>query len=164
MRQDRFLTGILIFIGLLVILAVSLFFIRQRGQQSYGPEDTPDGVVRNYILALQKEDYPRAYTYLAENVAQGSERGFSLGIASNAETITLTAIEIGSTRRISADSATVSLDIVQNQDSLFSNAYRQSQIATLTRENGKWKIVAMPYPFWSFDLQPAAPDKVVPTP
>jgi len=65
MKQDRFLLGILIFIGLLVIAALALFFIRQ-DSQVYVADDTPEGVTRNYALALQKQDFQRAYDYLAE--------------------------------------------------------------------------------------------------
>src|SRR5512147_1868933 len=38
MKQDRFLTGILIFIGILVLAAVGLFFLRNKAP-AYGPED-----------------------------------------------------------------------------------------------------------------------------
>ena len=66
MKQDRFLVGILIFIGVLVVVALALFFIRQ-DNQVYVADDTPDNIVRNYALALQKQDFQRAYTYLADN-------------------------------------------------------------------------------------------------
>ena len=59
MKQDRFLIVILGFILFLVVIAVGLFFIRQE-PQTYGPEDSPEGVVRNFVLALQADDYSRA--------------------------------------------------------------------------------------------------------
>ncbi len=65
MKEDRFLTGILIGMAVLVVAAVALFFVR-REAQTYGPETDPAGVARNYVLALQKQDYERAYTYLAD--------------------------------------------------------------------------------------------------
>ena len=68
MRGDRFLLAILIAIGVLVVLAVVLFYT-QGGINDYGLEDTPQGVLRNYILALEKGDYQRAYSYLHD--AQG---------------------------------------------------------------------------------------------
>ncbi|HEX7555256.1 MAG TPA: hypothetical protein VF338_01435, partial [Leptolinea sp.] len=65
MKQDRFLVGILIGIGVLVIVALSLFFIR-RGAFQYTDDTTPEGTIRNYMLALQKRDFEKAYSYLAE--------------------------------------------------------------------------------------------------
>jgi hypothetical protein len=64
-KQDRFLLAIIIAIGALVVVALGLFFLR-KGSQNYGPEDIPEGVVRNYILALHKQDYTRAYGYLKD--------------------------------------------------------------------------------------------------
>ncbi len=65
MKQDRFLMVILGVIGLLVVVALVLFFVRQ-GSQAYGAEDTPEGVIRNYVIAMQKGDLQKAYGYLAE--------------------------------------------------------------------------------------------------
>jgi hypothetical protein len=163
MRQDRFLSGILIFIGVLVLLAVSLFWIRQRGEQSYGPEDAPEGVVRNYVLALQKGDYPRAYSYLANLDGRPDSIQFQQSMSNNSRSIADSAIQIGATQTISAQESSVLLDIVQNQGGLFSNPYHQSQTASLVRQGTAWKIRNMPYPYWSFDI-PAAPVKPTLTP
>ena len=65
MKQDRFLIGILVGVAVLVVVAVGVFFLRQN-DQTYIAEDTPDGVVHNYVLAIQLGDYDRAYGYLAE--------------------------------------------------------------------------------------------------
>jgi hypothetical protein len=65
MRQDRFLTGILIGIAVLVIAALAVFFIRRDGQ-SYVSDDTPEGVVHNYVVSILNKDYEKAYGYLAD--------------------------------------------------------------------------------------------------
>jgi hypothetical protein len=65
MKQDRFLTGILIGIAVLVVVALAVFFIR-RDNQSYISEDSPEGVVHNYVLAVLNGDYQKAYGYLAD--------------------------------------------------------------------------------------------------
>src|SRR5512146_670980 len=65
MRQDRFLMGILIGIGVLIVAALVVFFTRQN-QASYVAENTPDGVVHNYVLAILNKDYQKAYGYLAD--------------------------------------------------------------------------------------------------
>ena len=65
MKQDRFLLGILVGIGVLVIVALGLFFTRQDTQE-YVSDDTPEGVVHNYSLAVYREDYEKAYGYLED--------------------------------------------------------------------------------------------------
>ena len=59
MKQDRFLTGILIGIAVLVVAALTLYFMR-RQQAVYQPEDNPAGVVHNFVLALHNGEYERA--------------------------------------------------------------------------------------------------------
>ncbi|HSL44070.1 MAG TPA: hypothetical protein VK897_11605, partial [Anaerolineales bacterium] len=65
MKQDRFLTGILVGIAILVVVALAVFFLR-RDNQSYVSEDVPEGVVHNYVLAVINGDYQKAYGYLAD--------------------------------------------------------------------------------------------------
>ena len=55
MKQDKFLTGILIGIGVLILLALGLFFTRQ-DKREYVADATPDGVVHNYVLAVLNKD------------------------------------------------------------------------------------------------------------
>ena len=65
MKQDRFLLGILVGIGILVLVAVGLFLTRQDTQE-YRADDTPEGVVHNYALALYRGNHEKAYAYLAD--------------------------------------------------------------------------------------------------
>jgi hypothetical protein len=65
MKQDRFLTGIIIGIAVLVVLALAVFFTRS-DTQTYVSEDAPEGVVHNYVVAVLNKDYEKAYGYLAD--------------------------------------------------------------------------------------------------
>src|SRR6185369_17425936 len=65
MKQDRFLTGILVGIAVLVVIALAVFFTR-KNNQSYISENNPEGVVHNYVLAVLNKDYKKAYGYLAD--------------------------------------------------------------------------------------------------
>lgn len=60
---DKFLIGIVVGIVLLVIAAFVVTLTRP--EPTYQAEDTPEGVAHNYLLALQEEDYQRAYGYLS---------------------------------------------------------------------------------------------------
>jgi len=65
MKQDRFLMGILVGIGILMVLALIVFFTR-KDTQTYISEDAPEGVVHNYVVAVLNKDYEKAYSYLAD--------------------------------------------------------------------------------------------------
>ncbi len=60
---DKFLIGIVAGIVLLIIVAFVVTLARP--EPTYQAEDTPEGVAHNYLLALQQEDYERAYGYLS---------------------------------------------------------------------------------------------------
>ncbi|MBL7201610.1 MAG: hypothetical protein ISS56_15835 [Anaerolineae bacterium] len=62
-NTDRFLIGIIAGVVLLVIVAFAITLTRP--QPTYQAEDTPEGVAHNYLLALQKKEYGRAYGYLS---------------------------------------------------------------------------------------------------
>jgi len=52
-------------IGVLVIVAVVLVLTIPGGGIPLLPEDTPEGTVQRYLLALEAEDYLKAYSYLS---------------------------------------------------------------------------------------------------
>ncbi|KAA3665481.1 MAG: hypothetical protein DWQ04_00420 [Chloroflexi bacterium] len=60
---NKILIGIVAGVVLLVIAAFVVTL--NKPPISYQDESTPDGVVHNYLLALQKEEYERAYRYLS---------------------------------------------------------------------------------------------------
>jgi hypothetical protein len=152
MKQDRFLVGILIFIGVLIVAALALFFIRQ-DNQVYVAEDTPDNIVRNYALALQKQDFQRAYTYLADNPAKPIYEAFRRAFLTNQLNISTNALQVGSVQYISSIEATVNLTILYESYGPFAQGSSSTDVATLLQQGGVWKISYMPYPYWSFDWQ-----------
>ena len=65
MKQDKFLTGILIGIGVLILLALGCS-LPGRINAIIWQELHPEGVVHNYVLAVLNKDYQKAYGYLAD--------------------------------------------------------------------------------------------------
>ena len=63
---DRMLIGIVGGIVLLVIVALVSTLTQPPAE--YQPEDSPSGVVHNYLLALQDEDHERAHRYLSTSL------------------------------------------------------------------------------------------------
>lgn len=149
MKQDRFLLGILIGIAVLVLLSLVVFFARPSGLE-YGEESTPEGVVRNFIVAIHKEDYEKAYAYLAEDEHKPTFEAFSQPLMLAYIDPASNGVEV-LTSQTSADRATVKMSIYYNSSDPFSGGYSNTDQASLLRQDGQWKIRQMPYPFWYYD-------------
>ena len=156
MKHDRFLLGILVFIALLVAAALTLFFTRQ-DMQTYGAEDMPEGVIRNYVLALQNRDFERAYGYLADKDNKPTLDAFRQAFLNRQLDISNAAIQIGSVEMIGSDQAMVEVTIVYASSDPFSTGWSSNETALLIEQNGAWRISSMPYPYWGWDwYQPTA--------
>lgn len=115
--------------------------------QTYGAEDTPEGVVRNYVLALQQQDYDRAYTYIAEQRDRPDFENFRLDILAQDNEILNTGLQIGEVRLLD-DQAIIELNIIRRDSRFLGDMQREAQQALLIRDqSGAWKIMEMPYPF-----------------
>lgn len=146
MKQDRFLIGILIFIGLLVAAALVLFFVRQ-DTRAYRPEDTPEGVIFNYVLAVQNRDFVRAYSYLAEG-AHKPDYNYFLQNFQYAQMDS--ALEFQSTR-VEGNKAWVELILHYMGSGPFDSGWSNSDTARLEKQGGTWKLVYLPTPYWGWD-------------
>jgi hypothetical protein len=150
MKQDRFLTGILIGIGVLIVIALAVFFTR-KDTQTYIAEDAPEGVVHNYVLAVLNKDYEKAYDYLADLENKPTFDEFRRAFLNGEVNPDNQAVDIGDSETF-GDTATVSLDLIYNSTDPFSTGYRNTQTAQLLKQNGAWKLTLMPqYYFWGYD-------------
>lgn len=149
MKQDRFLTGILIGIGVLIITALAVFFIR-KDEQIYIADDTPEGVVHNYVLAVLNKDYEKAYQYLADLEHKPSYELFRTSFITGGLYPSNSAVDVG-VSEISGEDAYVEVAMIYNPSDPFSSGYRDVQRAILVRQNGVWKLSSMPaYNFWDY--------------
>jgi hypothetical protein len=156
MKQDRFLTGILIGIAVLIVAALVVFFSR-KDNLNYVSEEAPAGVVQNYVVAVHKRDFERAYGYLADLQNKPSAEVFRQAFLNHEIDPTNAGLEIGSTE-LSGDSATVSLGLIYSPNDPFSSGYRNADYAQLVRQNGAWKLKQLPSnTFWSYNwYQPSS--------
>jgi hypothetical protein len=156
MKQDRFLTGILIGIAVLIIAALAVFLTREK-KQSYGPEAAPEGVVHNYVLAVLNRDYPKAYGYLADLENKPSYAVFRHSFATGSLNPTNEGVKIGK-GDVTGDDATVYVSSMFTSSDPFRSEYSNNGLAQLVRQNGAWKISAMPtYNLWDFSWYQAPP-------
>ena len=156
MKHDRFLMGILIFIGVLVLAALALFFVRNQ-KPTYGAENTPAGVLYNYAVALQLNDYERAYGYLAGKDNQPTYTTFQQAFLTRQLDPSSSALQVGNVQMISPDQAFINVTIQNVGSGLFNNDYSNTDRATLEKQNGAWKITHLPNPFWGYDWYQPTP-------
>jgi hypothetical protein len=159
MKQDRFLLGILIGIGVLVILALALFFVRKDETLVYQADDTPEGVVHNYVVAVFQRDYEKAYGYLAEKKNKPTLEQFREAFLQNYLNTDNTGVDIGEVE-FSRDEAYVTVYIQYGSSDPFSSGYRNEERAILVKQNGQWKIEQMPSNFWYWDWYQPTPKPV----
>jgi hypothetical protein len=157
MKQDRFLTGILIGIAVLVVVALAVFFSR-RGTQTYISEETPEGVVHNYVLAVLNKDYQKAYRYLADLENKPTYEQFRDAFLKGMVNPNNSAVDIGNSE-INGDTASVEVAMIYSQSDPFSTGYRDVQRAILVKQSGGWKLSSMPYYYfwdgnWYAQVQP----------
>ncbi len=65
-KNDRFLIAIVVGTGLLLVGA--FLFALLRPDPGYRPDDSPENIVHNYLLAIEDRDYARAYSYLSPDL------------------------------------------------------------------------------------------------
>ena len=162
MKQDRFLIGILVGIGVLVIVALALFFTRQDNQE-YVSDATPEGVVQNYVLALYKDDYDKAYSYLANADNKPTYNEFRRAFFNQLVNPGNAGLEIGETE-IVGEEAYVNMYVTYSPSGPFSSGYRNTELARLERQGGEWKLLQMPYNFWSYNWYQPTPEPPVALP
>ena len=149
MKNDRFFTAILIGIGVIILIAFGAFFLRN-SRVEYIAEDTPSGVVNNYVLALYQQDYQKAYGYLADLELRPTFEQFQQAFLSNSLNLGNISLKIDS-ESIVQNNATVFLTMTHTNTGPFSEPFRETQNAALRLQNGVWKISNLPYPFWNWD-------------
>ena len=150
MKQDRFLTGILVGIGVLVVVALAVFFTR-KDSQTYIPDDTPEGVVHNYVLAVLNKDYEKAYGYLAELKYKPTYEEFRRAFLNGEVNPQNQAVDIG-VSEITGDTATVEIALIYTSSDPFSTGSRNMMSADLVQQDGVWKLTLMPqYNFWGYN-------------
>ncbi len=156
MKQDRFLTGILIGIGVLIVAALIVFFTRQ-SQPSYSGQNSPDGVVHDYVLAILNKDYPKAYGYLADLDNKPTLAQFRQAFAVGRLNVGEAGIKVGKAS-VTGEDAAVEVSMVYAAGDPFSSGYSNVGTAQLVRQSGVWKISSMPtYNIWDYSWYQPGP-------
>ena len=143
-RTDRFLIGIVV--GVVIVIVVTFIITLLKPKPTYQSEDRPEGVAYNYLLALQKGEFERAYGYLSPSLPGCPHDAFEFqeevedyswyfyGIAN----ATLAVDDF----KIMGDRASVTIrETSFYEGGLFESSQRMiTYEIKLRRENGEWKI------------------------
>lgn len=143
---DRFLIGIVVAVVVLVGVVLALALLRPN-QPSYQPDDTPEGVAHNYLLALQLEEYERAYSYLLPTLPgypddldaferEVEDNRWSFGYYDDDVSLSVETVDV------SGDRAKIVVRKTHfHRGGLFdSGQYSTTFEMTLRREEGSWRV------------------------
>jgi hypothetical protein len=141
MAKKWLIVGVTLLVGLLVA-AVAMAVVNTRGARLL-PADSPEGVVQRYLQALEREDYPEAYSYLSSDVHSRCSLDDFVGRGywpySEENQVTLK-----KTERYD-DSAVVRATVtVDHGDAPFgSSEYSYERTFQLKLERGQWRLTGL---------------------
>lgn len=143
--SDKLLLAIVAGIILLVIIAFAV--VLRRPPPQFRDQDTPEGVVHDYLLALQLGDYERAYGYLSPSIAYPAstnefydslrETPWEFTVSDNFSQV------IESSEPISDNSVAVVVREIYSTNSLFAGDDYYEIFRMRVEKNGSgWKLVS----------------------
>ena len=143
--SDKLLLGIVA--GIILLIIISLIVVNRRPLPQFQGQNTPEGVVHDYLLALQLSDYETAYNLLSPQIAYPAdvnefydslkETPWEFTVSQNYSQI------IESSERISDNSVAVIVREIYNTNSLFSGDDYFTTFRMRVEENGGgWKLVS----------------------
>lgn len=144
---DKFLIAIVAGAILLIVVVFALTLL-QFNKPNYQPDAEPEGIVHNYLLALQLGEYERAYSYLSPDLRgyPPSVQRFTIDIEDDSwsfrglkDDISLAVEAV----KIIGNQAMVSVRQTSFYDGglFYSGQYTSNFDVTLCLENGTWKII-----------------------
>lgn len=151
-RTDKFLIGIVV--GVVLLIVVALVFVMQ--PSSYLAEDTPEGIVHNYILALQEEDFARAYGYLYTGMSEYPDADkFESDLSKDSSSYrnrSSSTFSIDSSD-IKGNQATITVRETKFYEGNILDSGQNTQIyeVSLILEDGEWRIDGADWGFDYFD-------------
>jgi hypothetical protein len=144
-NPDRMLMAIVAGILLVVIAGLAVALLRPAAQ--FRADDTPEAAVHNYLLALQRDDFARAYSYLSPELSgypasalefERDVTGNRWQFGGNAPNVALEVLSA----RVDGTTALARVRETQFYDAGWfgTNSYSYEHTFTLEREDGAWRL------------------------
>ena len=153
MDSRRWLIIFAVIIGVLAIVAVSLVLLKKGDQVTLLPDDTPQGVVQGYLIAIQEEDYREAYDYLSFDPS--TEESYSrwkprVGGIYQMTQVTWKATLVKTTQNGDSASVEVSIDKFRPEGPFSGMTGNQLITFQLAKIDDKWFITSPTYVYWIY--------------
>ncbi len=149
----RWLVLFAIVIGVLVIATVFLVLLTKGNKVTLLPEDSPQGTVQRYLVAIQENDYQKAFGYLSfsptDKITTYNDWLMMVGPQASSQAVwkaTLGKITVN------GNNATVEVTIdTARPGGLFGNSqYSQFIIFLLAKTANAWFITSPTYIYWIY--------------
>lgn len=141
-------------IGILLVLTVVLVLVNRGNEVPLQPEDTPQGTVQRYLIAINDKDYRTAYSYVSMTQS-GKPMTYDEWVRSvpfyPTPNQSVWKASLGKTM-ITGQEASVEVIVdVFRPGGPFENPTRSQNIAfQLSKIDGKWLITSPSYLYWIY--------------
>lgn len=146
--MDKNLKYFLASLAVLVLLAAGVFAVRNQ-QASYLTDNTPQAVVHNYLLAVQRQDAAMLHSLLLPSAQTPSVADVAAALAAGDVSLGGSSVQVLDSHLL-GDQAVVTLRFWQS-GGLLDSGYSYDEPARLQQVDGRWYVVQMPYPLWSWN-------------
>lgn len=157
-KTDKYLVGVVV--GVIVLVLAALVITMNQTEAEYLPDDNPEGVVNNYLLAILTEDADKAYGYLSPTLLgyPESSADFARDIDDSYSFRRKNSVNIAiDSSYIYSDGSRAEVTVAEirfSQDTFGASSYEREVDFHLTLENGDWKIIdADSYFLWCWDRE-----------
>lgn len=144
-NSDKILLAIVA--GIILIVVIAFFVVIRRPEPQFQVDNTPEGVVHDYLLALQLGDYESAYGHLSSEVVYPAdidefydslrEAPWEFTVSDNYSQV------IESSEPISDQSVAVTVREIYTTNSLFAgDDYSDTFSMRVENDGGEWKLVS----------------------
>jgi hypothetical protein len=149
--SNRFLLGFGIGIAVLIVVTLVLV-LTARENISLLPENTPEGTVQRFLLAIQEKDYPKAFTHLriVEDKRSPTYEEWVLSVRPPSQSLQTAWKAVLGETRLAGATATVEVMVdVFRPGGPFENPVRTDTVLFHLEKTGDtWFITSRPALFW----------------
>jgi hypothetical protein len=154
MNSRRWLIVFAVIIGVLAITTLSLVLLTKGNKVALLPDDTPQGIVQRYLIAVREQDYREAYGYLSidpsQKVTTYDDWFRRVGGISRTYQATWKATLGKTTQNGDNASVEVSIDTFRPEGPFTDPVRNQLIIFQLAKIGGKWLITSPTYIYWIY--------------
>ena len=152
--SNRWLIAFVVSIAVLVFATIALVLSARPGV-SLLPENTPEGAVQRFLMAVQDNNYEKAYSYLSLTDEKGAKISYEQWLTTKpypygSSPSSWKAI-LGKTT-VTGERANVEVTVdVFRPSGPFGNAVQSQQVLfQLARSGESWLITSPPYLYWIY--------------